>query len=665
MINKNKLKEFINYFHSLKISWQIYTLLAIYLLIMVITFLVNYRIALLLVLMLVILILFFTFNIKGFIRDLTNIASRMSENAALAQDYVFYNAPLGVILYDAEDRITWTNPCVQNVFGKEDLIGLKIEAVDPKLSAITRQSNINQWREISLENGYFKVLHHHEYQALYLYNITEEVEAQKKVGEWILVMGNLLIDDYDDLLYAMDDEASARFESELLSKLNRWADNYQIFLKQTEDDQFLLLLDRNALKVLENERFASIEEIKQSFDASNIPLTFSIAFAYSNQGQDSISKLAKQVKSNLDLSLGRGGDQVVVRKIDGKAKFYGGKTSVTENRSDIRSKMFYQALKGIVMTSSQVIIAGHQDPDLDSLGAALGVQRLMEALGKKAYILLNQKKLNQDIQLLLKHSYFKELMQDNFIDEPLASQLIDDNTLFILVDHHRPSISEASALLSNHEVVIIDHHRQSEEFPTNVVLSYIESSASSASELVTEYFSVVQEDESRLDPMIATTMLAGIIIDTNQFSLRTGSRTFEAAAYLKLNGADNLTIQYLLKESFETIKERNRLIEESEIINKQYAISIAEGQLLDPVLAAQTADDLLGIDHIEASFVVYQRSEDQVGISARSLGKINVQLIMEELGGGGHLSNAATQLSNITLNDARNRLIEAISLKEE
>ncbi|MGX7109005.1 GGDEF domain-containing protein [Facklamia miroungae] len=665
MLKKNKIEEFFKYFHSLEISWQIYSILLIYLILIVVAFKWEWRLGVFLVAFLLIIVFFFTFNIKGFIKDLAKIASHMSENAFLAQEYALYNAPIGVILYDQEERVTWVNPVIKKIFNK-DIIGEKIEKVDSKLTQILGQSNMSQWQEVSLNTGYFRALHHHEYKALYLYDITQDIEIQKAIGESILVMGSLLLDDYDDLIYAMDDEASAKFESDLITRLNRWADQYQIYLKQTDEDQFLLLLNENSLKSLEKEKFQSIEAIKEYYSSQKIPISLSLAFSYSKTSQQNMILVAKQVKSNLDLALGRGGDQVVIREIEGKARFFGAKTSYTENRSDIRSKMFFQALKSTVLTYDRVLVSGHQSPDMDSLGSALAVQQIVSSFGREAKILIDRDGMTEDIREIINNDYFEKRDDQIFIEDKELDSFLDEKTLLILVDHHRSMISQAEKIFFDYDIVIIDHHRQAEEFPSNCVLSYLEPSASSAVELLTEYFSVIDEKDNAIDELIATVMLAGIIIDTNQFSLRTGSRTFEAAAYLKSMGADNIKIKHLLKESLETIKIKNHLIEDTKIIDSIYAVTIAnEGIIVDNVLASQTADDLLGIDQIEASFVIYQRNENEVGISARSLGKINVQVIMEKLGGGGHLSNAATQIEDRSIHEVEKELIDVIKFKEE
>nr|WP_281727667.1 DHH family phosphoesterase [Facklamia miroungae] len=328
--------------------------------------------------------------------------------------------------------------------------------------------------------------------------------------------------------------------------------------------------------------------------------------------------------------------------------------------------MFFQALKSTVLTYDRVLVSGHQSPDMDSLGSALAVQQIVSSFGREAKILIDRDGMTEDIREIINNDYFEKRDDQIFIEDKELDSFLDEKTLLILVDHHRSMISQAEKIFFDYDIVIIDHHRQAEEFPSNCVLSYLEPSASSAVELLTEYFSVIDEKDNAIDELIATVMLAGIIIDTNQFSLRTGSRTFEAAAYLKSMGADNIKIKHLLKESLETIKIKNHLIEDTKIIDSIYAVTIAnEGIIVDNVLASQTADDLLGIDQIEASFVIYQRNENEVGISARSLGKINVQVIMEKLGGGGHLSNAATQIEDRSIHEVEKELIDVIKFKEE
>lgn len=666
MIIKEKLKIFFEYFHSLEISWQIYTLLAIYLSICVVSLWIDIRITWMLVIFLMITILFFSFKYKSFVRDITLMANQLSKDVSLSQEYAIYHAPIGVLIYDESNRISWVNPKMQEIMEVDDIIGQSLESIDPKLVPVLNQTSMDEWQEISLSHGYYRILHHAKYHAIYLYDITYDREMQEATDSTIVVMGSLLLDDYDDLLYAMDDEKSAKFESELISDLHHWADQYHIFLKPTDEDRFMLLLTKADLNILEKEKFQSFEMIRKSYEEKNIPLSMALGLAYTQEIKQDMILVSNQARSNLDLALGRGGDQVVVRAIEGKANFYGGNTSHTEKRSDIRVKLFFQALKSSVASADNVVIAGHRFPDTDSIGSALGIYQICQSWKKDARIIINKSELNHDITELLSDNYFKENYDQFFITHDHLNDFLKTKTLFILVDHHRPTLSEAEPYINDHDTVIIDHHRRSEDCLSNSVLSYLEPSASSASELVTEYFEFVEEGNSKVDDMIATALLSGIVVDTNQFSLRTGSRTFQAAAYLKAKGADSVKIQYLLKESLETITTRNRLIEKMELLDSGHAITLSDEEtILDNVTAAQTADEMLGIDHVDASFVIYRRKADEVGISARSLGSVNVQTIMEALGGGGHLSNAATQITGKTLTEVKDQLIQVIKEREE
>ena len=290
----------------------------------------------------------------------------------------------------------------------------------------------------------------------------------------------------------------------------------------------------------------------------------------------------------------------------------------------------------------------------------------MKKYGKECRIIVNENEFNHDIVQLLETPEIKNEKHLMFVSLTEAEAMITDNTLIVMVDHHKPSLSEAESLIPNHDVVIIDHHRRSEEFPKQSVLTYIEPYASSTSELVTEFFMYMRSTMEALNKFEATAMLAGIIVDTNNFALRTGSRTFDAASYLKSRGADTAQIQRILKEDLDTVKRRNRLIEKLEYLTEGYAVAYGDDEeIYDNVTAAQAADQMLSLEGVEASFVIYRRSKDTIGISARSLGSINVQVIMEKLGGGGHLSNAASQLKDITVDDAFDLLKNKLDLTKE
>lgn len=666
MITKEKIQKFFEVFHSLEISWQLYSLAFLYLVIMIIAFVLKWQIGLLLLLLLVASLVFCLFNMNNFFKDFNAVANRLSNLAKIAQEDSLYRSPIAVIIYDNNYRVNWVNPALQHIFGTKDILGEPLQSLGGGFSAIIQLESSQEWRTFELEKRYYKVMHQPDRRVIYLLDTTEEHRIRESKQFDQIVFGYLFLDDYDELVQSMDDQQAAKFDSDLLNDLNVWTNQHHIYLKRLEEDKFILLLNQIVLNGLEKEKFKTFEAIRDKNHLKNIPISISLGVAYSQQENYHINDLAAQAQLNLDLALGRGGDQVVVRATEGKARFYGGKTNPTEKRTNIRSKLVYQAFLNSIEQAEKVIISGHKYPDMDAIGSAIGLYKIVKQYGKECRIIVNEAEFNHDIIQLLELPQIKNDKHLMFVNLAEAKEMITDNTLIVMVDHHKPSLSEAEGLIPNHDVVIIDHHRRSEEFPKQSVLTYIEPYASSTSELVTEFFMYMRSTIEALNKFEATAMLAGIIVDTNNFALRTGSRTFDAASYLKSRGADTAQIQRMLKEDLATVKRRNRLIEQVEYLPQGYAVAYGDNEdIYDNITAAQSADQMLSLKDVEASFVIYRRSEQTVGISARSLGTINVQLIMEKLGGGGHLSNAAVQLNDISVEEAFDLLKSKLDITEE
>jgi c-di-AMP phosphodiesterase-like protein len=378
-------------------------------------------------------------------------------------------------------------------------------------------------------------------------------------------------------------------------------------------------------------------------------------------GVSSLPELGSLAQSSLDLALGRGGDQVAIKQTNGKVKFFGGKTNPVEKRTRVRARVISHALKELISESDKVIIMGHKSPDMDAIGAAIGIQKVARLNQREGYVVVNFNELDTGVRRMMKEIEKNEELFSKFITPEQAMEIATDDTLLVVVDTHKPSMVIEEKLLHKIEhVVVIDHHRRAEEFIHNPLLVYMEPYASSTAELVTELLEY-QPKNGRIEMLEATALLAGIIVDTKSFSLRTGSRTFDAASYLRGQGADTVLVQKFLKEDVDTYIKRAKLIETVQFYRE--GIAIAKGQpdqIFDQVLIAQTADTLLTMDGVVASFVISNRSENMIGVSARSLGDINVQVIMENLEGGGHLTNAATQLHDATLDEVEARLKEAI-----
>ena len=438
-----------------------------------------------------------------------------------------------------------------------------------------------------------------------------------------------------------------------------WAKKNSIYLKRIDDDRFIGLLNVKDLKKIEKEKFQildTIRNLKEEFDA---PITLSIGVG---MGTDFLPELGELAKSSLDLALGRGGDQVAMKDVDGTIRFYGGKTNPQEKRTRIKARVVSNALADIVSDSDKIIVMGHKRPDFDAVGACVGIYTFSKIVGKECYIILNDSDRDETIQkVMFEIDNSDEQLSKVFVDSDEAWELMTPQTTLIVVDTSDASrVIDAAILSKANRKVIIDHHRRGEDIITNPLLTYIEPYASSSSELIAELIEYQTKIE-KITPIAATIMLGGIVVDTQNFSIRTGSRTFDAAAYLRSNGADPTRVKTILKEPFENFMNRVEIINNS--IQKTPEIIMAkapEDKYYTNVMLAQSADLLLTLKGIECGFAIGYLEEGKVGISARSLGNINVQLIMEELGGGGHLANAATQIEGINLDEALDRLNDAI-----
>jgi c-di-AMP phosphodiesterase-like protein len=375
----------------------------------------------------------------------------------------------------------------------------------------------------------------------------------------------------------------------------------------------------------------------------------------------SLPELGALAQSSLDLALGRGGDQVAIKLPSGKVKFYGGKTNPVEKRTRVRARVISHALRDLIIASDKVIIMGHKNPDMDSIGSSIGIYKVAQMNQKEAYIVVNMQEIDSGVKRLMEEIKHQETLYSYFIDPELALEIATDKTLLVIVDTHKPSMVIEERLLNKIDhVVVIDHHRRGEEFIASPLLVYMEPYASSTAELVTEFLEY-QPKRSKIEMIEATALLAGIIVDTKSFTLRTGSRTFDAASYLRAHGADTILVQKFLKEDIDTYIKRSKLIESVSFYREGIAIAKgSEQELYDQVIIAQAADTLLAMDRVVGSFVIARREEGVIAISARSLGNINVQVIMESLKGGGHLTNAATQLTGLSIDETEVQLRLAI-----
>ncbi|WP_303968969.1 DHH family phosphoesterase [Sporosarcina ureae] len=557
--------------------------------------------------------------------------------------------PIGIILLNDKQLIEWINPFISSIYPDKTWIGSQLYEMNESFRQVIKEDS--EQDVIVLNDRSYRVYYKPEEKLLYLFDVTERVKIQSLYYADRTTIGILLVDNYDELSQTMDDQTRSQMNSLVTSLVNQWADEYGVFVKRISSERFLAVFNEGTLEQLERTKFALLDTIRENTSKHSVPLTMSIGVG---TGTTSLTELGELAQSSLDLVLGRGGDQVAIKHHDGKLKFYGGKTNPVEKRTRVRARVISHALRDLIQDSDRVFVMGHKMPDMDAIGASIGVRKMARMNGVEGYVVVNFDQLDASVSRLMDEVQQDEELYDHMLMPEEALELMTERSLVVIVDTHKPSmVIEERVLEKAQKVVLIDHHRRGEEFISNTVLVYMEPYASSTAELVTELLEYQPKNE-KLTMLESTAMLAGIVVDTKSFTLRTGARTFEAASYLRTHGADTILVQRLLKEDITTYIERSKLIETVEFAGNG-DIAIAKGQedvVHSSVLIAQTADILLTMQGISASFVIAKRDDGKIGVSARSLGELNVQVIMEDLGGGGHLTNAACQLSVDTIDEA-------------
>ncbi|MDP4169717.1 MAG: DHH family phosphoesterase [Bacillota bacterium] len=588
-------------------------------------------------------------EVEEYISTLSYRVKRVGEEALMGM-------PIGIMLINDEYYIQWTNPFLASCFDEDTLVGRSLYDVADALIPLIKQEV--ETEIITLHDRKFRVIHKPEERLLYFFDVTEQTEIEKLYREERTAIAIIFLDNYDELTQGMDDQMRSSINNLVTSILNKWAQDNGIFLKRISSERFIAVFNEHILQLLEKAKFSILDEVREQTSKQNVSLTLSIGVG---AGVSSLPELGTLAQSSLDLALGRGGDQAAMKQTSGKVKFYGGKTNPIEKRTRVRARVISHALKELIAESDKVIVMGHKNPDMDAIGSAIGINKVAQMNQREGYIVVNFQEIDTGVKRLVEETQQHGELYSRFISPEEAMEIATEDTLLVIVDTHKPSmVIDERLLYKIDNVVVIDHHRRGEDFIKNPLLVYMEPYASSTAELVTELLEY-QPKRGKIDMLEATALLAGIIVDTKSFTLRTGSRTFDAASYLRAQGADTVLVQKFLKEDVETYIKRSKLIESVSFYREGLAIARGEdNQIHDQVLIAQAADTLLTMDGVLASFVLSRRNDDIIGISARSLGSVNVQVIMENLHGGGHLTNAATQLENISLHDAEILLKQAI-----
>jgi len=598
-------------------------------------------------------------QLESKIRENATINKRKLNNEDIALNYL----PVGIIIYDKAYNIDYANNAAKEYFSNI--------LIDRPLKLINKELFDNVDKRVGkfmveMYDQLFDVVHYPKNQTIYLFEVTEREEVKQKYYENQNAVGILSLDNYVEATANMDFQTKSTIEGSILAVLNQWCRDHNLYFISLRVDRAIILMNRHKLDQFMEEGFLILDKITSKAEEKDIRVSLSMGIA---SFDDSIAKLGVVAEDALKLAIDRGGDQVVVNLKNQPIKFFGGRTNTAEKSSKITAKVNSAALSDYMSEAEDIYIMPHKTTDIDALGASIGLLEMALSKNKNAKIIIDFDDIDQTCQKvldMLEHEYIKLL---EYVIEPQeALSKVESHTLLILIDHHSELQSNAPEMIDKTKnVIVIDHHRRIEETIPDLLMNYVEPYASSSVELVTELIDFFDE-EVQIHNFEATIMLAGMMIDTNNFSNRTGARTFEAAAKLKLFGADPSQARLILRESLDDIRTKSNLVNKAKIIDDRFAITaLDEVDMTDRVQLAKTADELLEIDNIIAAFAVGKIDGSTIGISARSVNNFNVSIIMEKFGGGGHLNNAAAQIKNSSTEEILEKIEQLIesTYKEE
>ena len=574
-------------------------------------------------------------------------------------------------LLDYNGKILWMNDAFAALSGKSRRYRKSVTNLFPELTkdklpreneaeatfqyeekdyrAVMRPISIRRLLE---ESGLVETEGQNDLTALYLFDETELNRYIRQKEDEKLVTGLLYLDNYEEALNSVEEVRRSLLVALIERKLNKYFGEVDGLIKKLEKDKFILVMRQRSLEELKKKRFNILEDVKTVNIGNDMAVTISIGIGIN---APSYSQNYEYARIAIDLALGRGGDQVVIKDRD-QMTYFGGKSQQMGKSTRVKARVKAHALREFMVSKDKVVVMGHKIPDVDSIGAGIGIYRAAKSLNKKTHIVVNNPTMSVRpiIQTFKDNPDYDENM---FIDSDEARDIVDDNTVVVVVDTNKPSYTECEDLLHmSKTIVVLDHHRQGSEVIQNAVLSYIEPYASSACEMVAEilqYFS----DDIRIYNIEADALYSGIIIDTNNFTSKTGVRTFEAAAFLRRCGADVTRVRKMFRDDIQSYRAKAEAIRHVETYKRCFAIAVCPTEGVDSptVVASQAANELLNIDSIKATFVLTDY-QNKIYISARAIDEVNVQLIMERMGGGGHINMAGAQLPGATVEEAVSQL---------
>lgn len=603
-------------------------------------------------------------EISQHLQDLT-----LNVNAAAKNSLI--HSPFPLIILETDGNIIWRSTRYVSEFANEDMsiyIGELLDSINKKIELQKDEKDKTIKEDIRIGNNDYKVLgefiksgtmnkkkQEDKYMMiLYFLDETEENKLKKEYENSKNCVGIVMIDNYEETMLQIDAEERPQVIAEMEKSIYEWANRIDGILIKADRDRFVYIFDYKYLDKIKEDKFSILDTIKDITINSRVQITLSIAI--SNDGETNKEKY-KTAQAAMDVILGRGGDQATIRENE-KYLFFGGRTTEFEKRTKVKARIVAHALEELMKESEQIIIMGHKNPDIDAIGSALGIYRLAKSLDKKANIVATTEGLA--LRELLQSLSEDEEYRDVIINKEVAENLITPETLLIVVDTNKSTHVEMPELLEKtSKIAIIDHHRRSTDFIKESILTFHEVYASSAAELVTEVLQYT-EVQPKLTTLEAEALYAGIMMDTKNFTFKTGVRTFEAAAYLRRYSIDIIKVKKWFQTDLETYRKIMNIIEKTEIIRDVIGISTYESEDTSAgLVCAKAADELLTIGNITTSFVL-GTTEEGVSISGRSVGEINVQLILEKMGGGGHSTVAGVQIKGKTIYEAKQELLQRI-----
>lgn len=609
-------------------------------------------------------------------RLLANLVE-FSADYAWVQKKLLSDLDIPYAMADETGRILWTNEKFSQLIkgeanGSRTLSGMFSEVTKEMLAGLEESASLH----ISLGDSKYRmdlkqVLLESEEQvaefidagqqnhcllAVYLFDETEILQYRQEINDQKMVAGLIYLDNYDEALESVEEVRRSLLMALIDRKINKYISGMTGVVKKLEKDKYFFAIKQHYMPELREQRFSILEEVKAVNIGNEMSVTLSIGLG---MGGGSYGQNYEFARMAIDMALGRGGDQAVIKSAD-KIEYFGGKSQQQEKTTRVKARVKAHALRELMETKDRLLIMGHRLGDIDSFGASVGIYRIATALDKKAHIVINE--VTSSVRPMMERFVNNQGYPDDlFLNGEQAAELVDSNTILVVVDVNRPSITDAPQLLHMVKtIVVLDHHRQSSEIIDNAVLSYVEPYASSACEMVAEVLQYIADD-IKIKSQEADAMYAGIVIDTNNFNNQTGVRTFEAAAYLRRCGADITRVRKLFRDDMQNYKARAQAVNQAEVFEEAFAISECPTQGIEnpTIVAAQAANELLEIKGIKAS-VVLSKYNGMIYLSARSIDEVNVQVMMEKLGGGGHRAMAGAQLKGVSVDEAKQKLKEVI-----